>query len=311
MRQVGDGGGADGPAAADGDGHGLDPVPRARAGRPAGQAAAGAARFRDRHDLPGPDERAEPGAHGRRPARGGLPGPPRRVPPGCPLPGGGGAAAGGHPAAGAAGRPVPARVLRRHAPARRHRDGRHQRPAPARRGRAHDRARRHRAGPDPGDPPGGPGTDRRGDHDDHPRPGGGRGPRRPGAGDVRRNGGGVRPGGRGVRRAADAVHPRPARLGAASRAGRPAADARPRRAAVAAAPAPRVHVRPAVPAGRRGLPGGRAGAARHGPPGPSRALPPLAGRRRDRAAAGAVRPARDRASGHRGRAGGARGEDDR
>ena len=39
-----------------------------------------------------------------------------------------------------------------------HRDGRHQRPAPAHRGRAHDRARRHRAGPDPGDPPGGPGT---------------------------------------------------------------------------------------------------------------------------------------------------------
>ena len=60
---------------------------------------------------------------------------------------------------------------------------------------------------------------------------------------------------------------------------RPAADARPRRAAVPAAPAPRVHVRPAVPAGRRGLRGGRAGAARHGPPGPSGALPPLAGRR--------------------------------
>ena len=85
---------------------------------------------------------------------------------------------------------------------------------------------------------------------------------------------------------------------------RPAADPRPRRAAVAAAPAPGVHVRPAVPAGRRGLPGGRAGAARHGPPGPSRALPPLAGGRRGRAAPGAVRAARDRAPGHRGRAGG-------
>jgi peptide/nickel transport system ATP-binding protein len=67
--------------------------------------------------------------------------------------------------------------------------------------------------------------------------------------------------GRGVRRPADALHPRPARFGAASRAGRPAVDARPRRAAVAATPAPRVHVRPAVPAGRRGLPGGGAGAA--------------------------------------------------
>ena len=43
--------------------------------RPAGQAAAGAARRRDRDDLPGPDDRAEPGVHGRRPARGGLPGP--------------------------------------------------------------------------------------------------------------------------------------------------------------------------------------------------------------------------------------------
>ena len=136
--------------------------------------------------------------------------------------------------------------------------------------RADDRARRHRPGPDPGDPPGGPGAHRRGDHDDHPRPGGRRGHRRPGAGDVRRNGGRVRPGGRGVRRAADAVHPRPARLGAASRAGRQAADARSRRATVAAATyrractfAPRCPLvaevcREAEPALRR-----------HGPPGPS------------------------------------------
>ena len=105
-----------------------------------------------------------------------------------------------------------------------HRDGRHQRPAPAHRGRAHDRARRHRAGPDPGDPPGGPGADRRGDHDDHPRPGGGRGHRRPGAGDVRRNGRWSPA--RWTRCSPRPRMPytaRPARFGAASRAGRPAA----------------------------------------------------------------------------------------
>ena len=48
-----------------------------------------------------------------------------------------------------------------------------------------------------------------------------------------------------------------------------AAHARPRRAAVAARPAPRLHVRPRCPLRRRGPPRGRAGAARHGPPGPS------------------------------------------
>ena len=74
---------------------------------------------------------------------------------------------------------LPARVLRRHAPARDDRDGAHQRPQAADRRRADDRARRHRAGADPRPHPAPAARARHRDRDDHPRPRrGGRGGRR-------------------------------------------------------------------------------------------------------------------------------------
>ena len=77
---------------------------------------------------------------------------------------------GRHPAAGPAGRRLPAPVLRRHAAARDDRDVAGQQPAAADRRRADHRARRDRAGPDPRPDPGAPeGVRLRGRHD-HPRP---------------------------------------------------------------------------------------------------------------------------------------------
>ena len=61
---------------------------------------------------------------------------------------------GRHPAAGPAGRRLPAPVLRRHAPAGDDRHGAGQQPDAAHRRRAHHRARRHRAGADPRPDPG-------------------------------------------------------------------------------------------------------------------------------------------------------------
>ncbi len=204
---------------------------------------------------------------------------------GCPAPGRGDAGPGRHPAAGAAGRPVPARVLRRHAPARDDRHGGHQRPATC--------------------------------SSPTSRPPRSTSPCRPrswrcSSAVQERTGAaivlithdlGVVAGiadrvqvmyaGRSVESGAvDEVFaaPRmPYTLGLLGSVPHPGAGSGrpltpdPRRAAVAAQPAAGLPVRPALPAGRRGLPGGRAGAARHGPPGPSRALPPLAGGRRDRA----------------------------
>ena len=118
---------------------------------------------------------------------------------------------------------VPARAVRRHAPAGGHRDGHRQRARPAHRRRADDCAGRHRAGADPRHAGRGPPPDRRGDDPDQPRPGRGRRGGGPGHGHVRGPGGRVRAGRRGVRRAADAVHGRPAGLAAvADRAARPA-----------------------------------------------------------------------------------------
>ena len=74
---------------------------------------------------------------------------------------------------------LPARVLRRHAPARDDRHGAHQRPQAADRRRADDRARRDRPGADPRPHPAPAARARHGDRDDHPRPRrGGRGGRR-------------------------------------------------------------------------------------------------------------------------------------
>ncbi len=100
--------------------------------------------------------------------------------------GGRAAALGRHPQPGAAGTALPARVLRRHAPAGDDRDGAGARARGADRRRADHRARRHDPGADPAaDRPAQPRA-RPGGDPDHPRPRRGRRDRRPGPGDVRR-----------------------------------------------------------------------------------------------------------------------------
>ena len=127
---------------------GRDPVAAARTcSRRRRRAHAPGPRRRDRHDLPGPADRAEPGVHGRRPDRRDDPGPREGVNKAGPDAGHRDARPGRHPAAGQAGRPVPARVLGRHAPAGDDRHGARLRPEAAHRRRAHHRPRRHRAGP--------------------------------------------------------------------------------------------------------------------------------------------------------------------
>ena len=91
-----------------------------------------------------------------------------------------------HPQPAGAGRPVPARVLGRHAPAGDDRHGDRQRARRADRRRAHHRARRHHPGPGARGARAHPGPDRLGDHADHPRPRRRGRRRRPGDGDVRR-----------------------------------------------------------------------------------------------------------------------------
>ncbi|CAA9560553.1 MAG: Oligopeptide transport ATP-binding protein OppD, partial [uncultured Thermomicrobiales bacterium] len=143
-------------------------------------------RQRDRDDLPGPDDLAQPGADGQPPDQRGAPaphgdeqgagpGPDDRAPPN-----------GRHPQRRRAGRPVPAPVLRRHAPARDDRDGALVQPEADHRRRADDRPRRHHPGPDPGPDAGPPDRARYRRHPDHPLDGRRRRDVRPDPGDVRR-----------------------------------------------------------------------------------------------------------------------------
>ena len=169
---------------------GLDPVPRPGARR--AEAPRQLQRLRgDEHrdDLPGPDDVAEPRVHGRAGSS------PRRCAPTTTcrrrrprtravemldLV--------GIPQRRATGRRLPARVLRRHAPAGDDRHGDRQRPRRHHRRRADHGPRRHRPGPDPRDARDDQGRHRRGDHAHHPRPRRGRRHGRPDARDVRRQG---------------------------------------------------------------------------------------------------------------------------
>ena len=151
-------------------------------------AAAVDPRRRDRDDLPGPDDVAQPGQDDRSAARRGDPPAPRRL-----------EEAGDGPRARAAEgrrnsprrpsrRRLSAPVLGRHAAARDDRDGADQRPRPADRRRADDRARRDDAGADP-EPDGEAAAGlRQRDHHDHARPRRDRRDRRRRRRDVRRAG---------------------------------------------------------------------------------------------------------------------------
>ncbi len=253
LRQVGHLDGDHGPAGQLRADHRLGQVPRPGAARAQRRADVVGARQAGRDGLPGPDDVARPGLPDRQPDRRDRPAA-RQVglPEGRDHPGGRAAQAGRHPERGGAGQLLPARVLRRHAAARRHR---HRDGQPARgdhRRRADDGAGRDRPGAGARGAEEGAGRDRGGDGPDHPRPRRGRRDGRPGPGHVRRPRG--REGGRRGRLlpSPDAVLDRPARLHAAHRRRRPAA-AHPDqgRPAVDDQPAGRLPVRAPLPAALR------------------------------------------------------------
>ena len=144
------------------------------------EGAARAPRRRDGDDLPGPDDVAEPGVHDRRPdLRGDA-----HAQPGHEGRRGSGAddrapRARRRALRRAARRPVSARVLGRHAPARDDRDGDGEQPERPHRRRADDRARRDDPGADRRGHQGRAGANARGDHPHHARPRAHRRARRP------------------------------------------------------------------------------------------------------------------------------------
>ena len=206
-------------------------------------------RQRDRDDLPGPDDVAEPGLQGRRPDRRGHPHARVRVEARRAEARDRAPAAGRHPAARAARLRLPAPVLGRNAPARDDRDGALVQPRHPRRRRAHHGAGRHDPGPDPRADRPAQGRLRLGGHPDHPRsrrrrrgrerhPGHVRGPRRRAGREARH-----------LLRPADAVHVGPARLDPAARPPEAREALLDRgHAALADQPPPRLQVPPTLPA---------------------------------------------------------------
>ena len=106
-----------------------------------------AARHVVRDGVPGSDDLVQPDPPGRTPARRGQPAARGVVPQRSAGPRSRPVARGARAGGRAAGAPVPARVLRRHAAARDDRHGRHGDAGPHRRRRTDDRARRDRAAP--------------------------------------------------------------------------------------------------------------------------------------------------------------------
>ncbi len=154
----------------------LQPQRRPDAARP-GQ--------RDRHDLPGPDDVAEPDDDHRRPDLGDREAAPRRGRQDRPGAGHRGAPAGGHAPPGGAGGQLPAPAVRRDAAAGDDRHGAGLRAQAAHRGRADHRPGRHHPEADPGAHRRPAQAARDGGHPGHPRPRRHRRPGRPGGGDVR------------------------------------------------------------------------------------------------------------------------------
>ena len=196
-----------GPAAEDRGHVGLGPLRRARGARPARQGHAAPLGRRDVDGLPEPAELAEPADEGRQADHRAAEAPPRHGPHERPRHRGATVARRAHPRGRASPRPVPARVVGRHAPARDDRDRARLRPDDPVRRRADHRPRRHRAGPDPR-------ADRRAaprpqhvGHPRHPRPRRRRRSHRPDRRDVRRQARRAGPDEDAVREHEDALHP--------------------------------------------------------------------------------------------------------
>ena len=192
---------------------GRGDVPGHRAGRRRRRDPAQDPRRRDRDDLPGPDDVAEPGPEDRAPDRGADPGArwtstrPRRASARSSCSSGSGI-----PRARDRAEAVPARVLRRHAPAGDDRPGAVVRPQAADRRRAHDRAGRDDPGADPGSDPCPARRDRRRGDPGDPRPRRRGRHRRPRRGHVRRPDRGAGHARRDLLRPPAPLHLGPARL---------------------------------------------------------------------------------------------------
>ena len=237
---------------------------RARPADPGQRGDAPGARRRHRDDLPGPAVLPAPLLQGRAPARGGDSRPPGR------LQGPGArsrhrpARPRGDPRAAPAGRPLPARVLRGHAPARHDRDGAVQRAEGADRRRADHGPGRHRAGADPRSDRAAQGRAGHGRDHHHPRSrGGGRDGGRD-RGDVRRPD--RRAGARrhDLRRPRAPLHVGPAELDSPPRhAARRGPRAHSRQASQPHHAAQRLPLPPALPLRARSPPQGRSRARAH------------------------------------------------
>ena len=254
LGEVGHLAGDHGPAAAQLQGLRLDQAARRGAARQERRGDDQGPRPRVGHGLPGPAVRSHPDLHRRLPARRGVGGSSEPV------------QVGGREAGGRAARDrrdsqrqvarqvVPPRVLRWNAPTGDDRHGDRQRPGRHHRRRADHGARCHHPGSGSRRAQARPEGDRFGGDHDHPRPRCGRRDRRPRPGDVRRTFCRDGHGRRRVLPAADAVHDRPARVGAATRRSREAGAGADRgQSAVTVEPAAGMQVRAPLPDGHRGV----------------------------------------------------------
>ena len=209
--QVGDLHGRDGPVAGLRQGHRIGDAERRGAAGQKRPRNVFAARQGIVHDLPGPAHRSHPGLFHRRSAGGGHPGTPLAVPEEGRRRGRAPVGLGGHPRAEEAAAFLPARIFRRHAPARGHRHRHREQTAGHHRRRADHRLGRDHPGTNLGCAASGPARDWCGHHPHHPRHGRGRGNGRRRDGDVRRPPGGIRRCAYRLPPAPDAVHRGPAR----------------------------------------------------------------------------------------------------
>ncbi len=221
----------------------------------AARRAAAAALARDRHRLPERDERAEPGAQRPRPAARRHPRPPADAAGRGQGTGRVAAGPGGHPAIPAA--QLPARAVRRHAPAGDDRDGAGHRPRGRHHGRADHRARRGGAARHPGPDRGAQGAARLLHRVHHARPVPAARAGRPDRGDVRRAAARDRHGRGDPPRAGAPLHQGPAQLVPLAPRAAARADRHPRLTARPAQPAARLPVPAALRVRHLGVRGGR------------------------------------------------------